>query len=339
MRIKKGETDTEWPDATSGRLSHTPMRRAGSVFLHVGFAHSGTTFLQENIFPKLQDSYYCGAPYGDLGGIFSTLKYIEDFQLADAEFGTLENQVSTQIFEPAAGRNIIISDETFSDWTELFFAPAHVPRDVVANRLHALFPNARILFTLREQVGYLTSCYLNLKRNFLKFDGLSAPGFHQWFEGLQTQMRCLYLQNLNYSGLIAIYAGLFGRENVFVLPLELLIVGEKEEYKRLLSKFLAEDIARWIDDSVFRVKSNPRLTRHELLVMELAGKPGVSWLWKTVMTVEMREEVLRQASRSRPVRIELTQAETDYVLRCVAKGNQEIESLFGVGLRRLGYMV
>ena len=44
-----------------------------SAIIHVGFAHSGTTSLQQNLFLRRSEFLYCGLPYGEIGGIFSEL--------------------------------------------------------------------------------------------------------------------------------------------------------------------------------------------------------------------------------------------------------------------------
>jgi hypothetical protein len=57
--------------------------------IHPGFAHSGTTSLQENIFSQRRDLLYCGIPYGELGGLFSWIKYQEDDFSARGEFRSM----------------------------------------------------------------------------------------------------------------------------------------------------------------------------------------------------------------------------------------------------------
>jgi hypothetical protein len=63
-------------------LLRKPRAMSIETLIHVGFAHSGTTSLQENFFARRPDIFYCTS-VGDFGGIFSYIKYEEDAARAD----------------------------------------------------------------------------------------------------------------------------------------------------------------------------------------------------------------------------------------------------------------
>ena len=141
--------------------------------IHVGFARTGTTSLQLNFFSHRDDIFYVGEPYGKFGGIFSHLRFTEDFKYDEVYLLRLCNE---QIFAKTEGRPIVISDEILCDSPQRYLVPYLVPRDVIAFRLFKFFQPARIIFTIRKQEDYVSSVYLNLKRNsgFFGSDNRSA---------------------------------------------------------------------------------------------------------------------------------------------------------------------
>src|SRR5438034_9471462 len=131
--------------------------------IHVGFSNTGTTSLQRNFFSRREDIFYLGEPYNEYGGIFSMLRYAEDFKYDEQQVIRL---CTEQIFSRCTDeKTVVVADETFCDSPQLYFAPSTVPRDLIAQRLFRIFGRARIIFTIRRQEDYVSSMYLNLKRN------------------------------------------------------------------------------------------------------------------------------------------------------------------------------
>jgi len=90
--------------------------------------------------------------------------------------------------------------------------------ELIADRLAAVFPDARILVVVREQ----TSMFLSIYKEYIRRGGaaslrqyLAAPGDGYWM----PQFRFAFLE---YHRLIRYYQDLFGTESVKVLPYELL---------------------------------------------------------------------------------------------------------------------
>src|SRR5215208_3769633 len=169
--------------------------------IHVGFTNTGTTSLQQNFFSRRTDMFYAGEPYHERGGIFSNLRYVEDFKYDEPY---ILRECHEQIFSKNEGNIVVISDETLCDSPQLYFAPYVLPRDVIALRLFRLFQPAKIIFTIRRQEDYVSSMYLNLKRNFASFSRMPVPPLSRWYRGMLSQLRCHYLQNLNFAETIGI---------------------------------------------------------------------------------------------------------------------------------------
>jgi hypothetical protein len=108
----------------------------GEVFIHIGTVKTGTTFLQKIVFPKLKEIHYYKKP-----------------------------QIVTAIVASLEYDKILISDEKYSG-TFLHKYPASI-RFGMLKKLHALFPNAKIIVTFREPNSIVPSYYsqaLRMKR-------------------------------------------------------------------------------------------------------------------------------------------------------------------------------
>lgn len=88
---------------------------------------------------------------------------------------------------------------------------------LIAARLHAVFPDARVLITIRDQPNLIRSAY----EHFMLGGGLcSIDAFLRPLN--EYQIPFFDPEHLHYDRAIAHYQSLFGAENVLVLPHEML---------------------------------------------------------------------------------------------------------------------
>ena len=233
----------------------TPLRLR--PLLHVGFAHAGTTSLQQNIFLRKPETiFYAGIPYDALGGIFSNIKYQDPDDFDRVATWELCQKL---IFEPMApGQRLVISDETLVDQPAIYYTPPMMPNRIIAERIFEQFGSCIVLFTLRNQYRSVISNYSVLKANVSALNhGILEP-FDEWFAGNLTQVRNLFLRNLDPSPAIKTYQSVFGRENVHVLPLEILVRDGAAAYLARLAEITNIDISQTdIDNYIPHNASRP----------------------------------------------------------------------------------
>ncbi len=304
------------------------------VLLHVGFGHSATTSLQTQFFAQRPDLFYLGHPNNIAGGFFSFLKYQEDYLHDPKQMFEL---CRDEIFEHSerAGRPIVVSDELLTDTGEVYYAPRHLPGDLVAARLKQYFPTAKILFTIRNQFDYVRSMYFNLKRNYAFLAGMPIAPFEEWWAGLQTQVRCWYLGNLDYLPLIEVYARLFGRENLLILPLEDLKARGAEAYLESLCRLIGLPLLPG-DVKRFGQPQNSRMTVVEERAAELLAGRQCAPILRQALENRALADLLPQAPRTELLFDGTT---TRQIQNRVAAGNRRLVQLFGLGLESLGYPI
>jgi hypothetical protein len=186
-----------------------------------------------------------------------------------------------------------------------------LPVRTIAERLRSLFPDAEILFTTRNQLDYVVSSYLNLKRNYALLAQRPIEPFDRWFEGNHTQVANLFLRNLDYSQAIRTYIDVFGRDSVFVIPLELLLHDGVREYLDRLGSFLKIDIR---DDDIANYSAvwNRRMTTLEdAFVGATCEEPRFHELYDVFMANANGAEAMN-ASAPSPVGVPFGFADCDH---------------------------
>src|SRR5215216_54386 len=306
-----------------------------ATFIHVGFCNTGTTNLQVNFFSKRNDVFFVGEPYNDRGGIFTSIRSLEDFKL---DRKGIKEWCEKQIFQPAGGRAIVISDEALCDTPQIFFAPFVLPRDSIAKRLAEFFPNARIIFTIREQARYVASMYLKLQQNAAFMDRCAVPPFARWFTGMMSQVRCHYLQNVNFMESIAMYAGIFGRENVCVLPLETLVTDGARAYLGKLCDFMHLGL---IDGDIanFLEPQNTRMSERKRLISELIPDDRFYSVLCDVTEAFGVENFAAFMDGGPKASLSLNPSQVQELRLRVAEGNAVLAKEYGLELDRYGYML
>jgi hypothetical protein len=311
------------------------MSKPQFSIIHVGFTNTGTTSLQLNFFSRRSDIFYAGEPYNERGGIFSHLRYTEDFKYDEAHIRRLCNE---QIFAKSEGRPIIISDETFCDSPQIYFAPYLVPRDLIAFRLFRLFQPAKIIFTIRRQEDYISSMYLNLKRNSAFLARMPLPPLSRWYRGMLSQIRCNYLQNINFHDCIALYEQIFGRENILVLPLERLIVDGPVPYLQKLCGFIGIDLSDH-DIDRFTRPHNVRMSQIRNIAAELLSDDRFFTFYSNLEESFGQERVQEFLDAGERAVASLEDDDLADLKERVGLGNRLLTEEYGLELERFGYVL
>lgn len=184
------------------------------IGIHIGFPKAGSTFLRE---------YFTANPNVDCL-IGELIQYRETGAL---HFNLKENS-STKMR--------VISDEELSIWaggrSVDQLESYNVSYDIrshqqkVATQLQQLFPEAKILISVRSPHSLISSLY----SQYLSQGGTSG------MKGFLQESGELIFKLYDYSYIISMYQDLFGSGNVLVLPYELLRK-DHAEFLRVIEKF------------------------------------------------------------------------------------------------------
>lgn len=163
------------------------------MIVHIGYHKTGTTFLQNNVFPRLEGLEYVS--YAECRQLFAAV-----YSDTTLEF---DPEVHTQF--TGAGHTLyslerLVGDMGIGDYNY-----------EIAGRLRAL-GFRKVIVTIRRQDKMTESIY----RQYVQQGGVQKAG--AYFAD-RDYFRWSYLE---YDKLLARYVDLFGRENMLVLPQEFL---------------------------------------------------------------------------------------------------------------------
>ena len=196
------------------------------VYLHLGMPKTGTTFLQTSCFPFLSGLRY---NVSELIGLLDKIAYTNP---AFLEPDSLKLG-ATRIVNTSGDKVLISHERLFGNMLTNFWDHSYI-----TNFLKQLFPDARIILVVRKQDELVESIYkqslqsgyyqglnsfLNYRKNKFQEAGdyLGQPN--------------LDINQLDLHRYVQSYSSTFGRENLLVLPYELL----RTDRKAFLDKLFA----------------------------------------------------------------------------------------------------
>ena len=192
--------------------------------VHLGYHKTATTWLQNTVFSD--DALGFISPWGPQAGIA-----VDEFVLASAfRFDATQSRARFEEgLAEARDRGLVpvLSNEA------LCGQPLSGGRfgygKYVVERLHAAFPDAKILMVVREQRASLLSHYREYIANGFSGDLARFIGGPELPPGFAPDCP---LDHFEYDALVGHTQALFGANNVLVLPFEML----KEQRERFLSE-------------------------------------------------------------------------------------------------------
>jgi hypothetical protein len=189
---------------------------SGEVVIHIGLHKTGTRYLQRMVFGQLDRERFCVNPPSISRPLRACLRGRRDeatltaLRRAVAAWRASDDTRTLVLSEPHASGDMYSSHDDFEDNAAL---------------VHELFPEARIIYVVRNQAGWLQSAYRQQLvkgkglaiEAFLNFrDGEFHPRLHRWQGGVRT----VEALTLRFLDIYRAYADAFGAHRVYLLRQE-----------------------------------------------------------------------------------------------------------------------
>jgi len=211
------------------------MKEKSEILIHIGYMKCASTFIQTTIFQRLHDEGKINyiRPYQSKARLklFQYLTQVDPFNF---NLSYVKEEFE-KIISP--GKNIISSEGLtgnpfYKNWNSKF----------IADRLHQLFPEARILIKIRNQYNLVRSLYGHFIReggslSFQEFVKFREEQFIPIDQRNSIWDHTINMDTFKYSNLINYYAIKFGESNITVLPMEY-IFSKQNAYLAKVSQFL-----------------------------------------------------------------------------------------------------
>jgi hypothetical protein len=180
--------------------------------VHIGYHKTATTWFQRSVYPHATSHRWIPRAR------------VQAALLDPSGMGFDPERARALLMEGDDGRPPILCEENLSGYIHNGGLHGFLP-PVMAERIRAVFPDARIVIFVRSQVSMIGACYMQYVR------GGGTHGVHRYlFPSLY--LRGAYAQpfkvprfsfdHFEYDRLVERYDSLFGRDNVHVYPFEAL---------------------------------------------------------------------------------------------------------------------
>lgn len=318
------------------RTYNTEQLDGHNIVLHVGYPKAGSTSLQNNLFFDNPETEYIGSnvPDSEIAKQINRLE-IKQFQSlvsskdSDGRSGDLAAQMFKQYIQPRLSHRKVnvLSEER---WTTSTYEDQDSAERICA-RLSRLFPSAKVILVLRNQIKLLES-YYNMQPYAAGDKDRIVLTPSDWIEvilgGDNTSLR----ESLYFSRVLAQYSDQFGRENVGCFLFETLFT-ESAERKRL-AEFIGIDVketVRRLDGKA--ANSSSRHALYNLLRRWMGGVHIGQFLPRQMVRL-----MLDACGRIYlPKRAVFGEDEVGLITRAYALDNRRTATMLGLDLQCQGY--
>lgn len=231
-----------------------------SVVLHIGYHKTATSWLQSSVFPAVP-------------GVFQhdqTSVVLEEL-VSGNPFEYEPDRIRARLLADAPSDQVtVISNERLSGHPD----SAGYDARVLADRLYELFPDAKVVVTVRRQPEMVLACYTQ----YVRAGGAeSLRRFLRPPRGTHRRLPHFDLRFLEYHHLLGYYQALFGPDRVLVLAYEQLLESHGAFVDRIV-EFMGLEPPRELDVATVNRSLSPLtlgLKRHtNVLVSRDSSNPN-----------------------------------------------------------------
>ena len=195
------------------------------LFLHIGYPKTATSTFQKWAFPHHSQLNY-------LGKHIPSMRYIDDgFYDCITKIITSPSHLYQPQFDFRDAVNRMRQSDANATLisSENFLHPEAVDIRLVAERLYELFPDAKVIITIREQVSLITSHMTNSGRygRYIWMVREAAPGqlsfpmtAEKWMQLQMQNYGRSFLATLHFHDVWNVYRDIFGDESVGLFAFE-----------------------------------------------------------------------------------------------------------------------
>tara|TARA_A100001015_G_scaffold287969_1_gene358305 strand:+ start:505 stop:1410 length:906 start_codon:yes stop_codon:yes gene_type:complete len=230
------------------------------TIIHIGANKTASTLFQKKIFSKYKNILHFGewaSNYDFLKKNIQNIIYDDDYYY---DYNDTISKFSS--FVKVENTHTVFSSEDI--------LMSRKPT-LVAKRLKKIFPNAKVLMLIRNQIDCFISWYLNhgcYLTNVPKKFWKRYLGLNDWLEYCFENPTFSPLQAMNYLKYYEIFSNFFGEENIILIPYEEIFHNRLNFCKKFSSLFgvSADDVQK-----ILNLKENKRNTKLKYLIHKNFG--------------------------------------------------------------------
>ena len=299
-----------------------------NVVIHVGVSKTGTSTLQEEVFPKHEGIDFRFWPDTHDIPLFYDCLYCDVIYDDDDRFEKCAEAIREA--HKDAVSPILYSREHLTH--------QRYDKGTMARRLRRLFGEAKIIVTIRNQMDWIESSHVwNQQLLRRPWQGGLPPLLPSYLEGNWKERWRSRISSGDFGAIVRRYAELFGRENVCVLPFEEMVRYPDLFAERLFGFIGVDpDRGRSLMEGSHR---NPRLSRREYEFWRWRAWLVPLSVQRVFMTLGMPTPLVRFLQSGSRFKAQIPDVWQARLSEHFAPGNRYIMDTFGVPLDQYGYPV
>jgi hypothetical protein len=334
------------------------------LFLHVGPGKTGTTFLQEKVFGRLEETKYIPYPkintkngYIEFGNIFLFSPHIWEDDTSGVTKSLLEQ------VKRGEAKTVLVSSENIhggfgfppNGWIEkppkmydaydLRFHDRHDPSSL-SSHLYALTKSLKevvkevgIIFTIRRQDKKIASEYAQISDRVW---GASQSNFSKWVESLMSKPLGYYKGggvNIDYYKSIKEIEKVVGKKNLLVTVFENMKQDIESYVKRILMFLNCKEIKKVLRKIEIK-KVNSRSYKKNTWGIRPLDKQSINLPAKSILKKLGLKRLLKipQLDYRRGRKINLTPKISKSIMEVFSRGNKKVDKLLNnKNIKKFGY--
>ena len=313
------------------------------VFIHPGYARAGTTTLHENLFKNHPEIISIGEPFTDLGfQLYDELRKVEYFDYDEVTVQALINKMLV-CSDRNNARCVVLSDDSLLWGGMPMSGPGRfllVP--MMAKRLKRFFPNAHIIFTIRNQIKLLESSYAN-SGHILKHVPLPHTGknirIDNWISFLYEHKNSSYLRDLDYNSIISVYEKIFGKNCIHIFLLEQLASDSNAYINKLVDTLSINKEKAFQLLSNKRNKQRPSNRKVSYYRFRQKFFPGLGLSKIMPFGSFFRNSFNDFIVKGKPLKDDIPENWVHLLADLYSKGNTDLSSRYGLNLEEYQYPI
>lgn len=314
----------------------TAMPISEEVFFHVGMSKTGTTSLQNKYLARHPYLVNIGKP--EFGGDERFLNFRVSVMKADESDFDASYWAATlsEALEDhrKGGCKFIFSEENFTNDS--------MTQERSARRLKQVFPNARIILTLREQREWLKSRYFDYLRKDLMRATQNMSSLSDWIDyqfALKKAAKNNVIDGLDFMKTVNLYDELFSAQKTCILLYED-FSEDPEDYFTQLADVLGVPVEQFhalIDDAAEQ-RERQRMSERRARYLQWRIFPQLRRVWQ-LLPSSFRDIVRQRIDSGKRAEGSFTAEQDARIRRLLGGINRCIAERMHRDLAKLGYVL
>ncbi|MDI3527886.1 MAG: hypothetical protein PWR03_2070 [Tenuifilum sp.] len=212
------------------------------TILHIGFPKTATTWFQQTFYPNIKNAYFLSRDF-----VFDNIAFQDIFSFNHQEIKNKIKQIS-------GDKRVLICDEIFLGGLDIGFGNGEF-FELMAKRLYLLFPDAEIVFFIRNQHAALESAYSHYIMSGGTYSAKRYLGIKRLYRKPFMGYHLFNPKVYEYDKVIGTYVTLYGVDKVHIYLFE-----EFEKDPSEFIKHYCEDLQIDLNEKISPNRLNKRLS-------------------------------------------------------------------------------